>query len=105
MTGDLPQALARLSPPVPFDLVFLDHSKPLYLADLKLLEERCLLKPGTVVIADNVGEVFGAEEYLDYVRNCGRYECENLPATIEYTQIPDAVEISVFRGKEDGATG
>jgi catechol O-methyltransferase len=81
-----------------FDLVFLDHWKPLYLADLKLLEERRLLKPGTVVIADNVGEVFGAEEYLDYVRNCGRYECENLPATIEYTQIPDAVEISVYQG-------
>ena len=61
----------------PFDLVFLDHWKDLYLGDLQLLEERKLLRRGSVVVADNVGKVFGAERYLDYVRNCGRYDSAN----------------------------
>ncbi len=82
----------------PFDLVFLDHWKDLYLGDLQLIEEHQLLRPGSVVVADNVGEVFGADRYLDYVRGCGRYESENRVATIEYTNLPDAVEISVFKG-------
>ncbi len=82
----------------PFDLVFLDHWKELYTTDLQTLEKHALLRPGSVVVADNVGEIFGAEKYLDYVRTCGRYESEHRPATIEYTQIPDAVEISVYRG-------
>jgi catechol O-methyltransferase len=77
-----------------FDLIFLDHWKDLYLPDLKLMESRGLLKSGTVVVADNVGEIFGAEKYLDYVRNSGSYHSENRPATIEYTNLPDAVEIS-----------
>jgi hypothetical protein len=48
------------------------------------------------VVADNVGKIFDADIYLDYVRNCGHYESENRPATIEYTSMPDAVEISVY---------
>ncbi|MDG2304123.1 MAG: class I SAM-dependent methyltransferase [Candidatus Binatia bacterium] len=82
----------------PFHLVFLDHWKDLYRGDLELLEKSGQLRPGSIVVADNVGEVFGAADYLEYVRNCGRYDSENRPATIEYTQIPDAVEISVYRG-------
>lgn len=70
----------------------------MYRSDLELLEKSGLLHPGSIVVADNVGEVFGAADYLDYVRNCGRYDSENRPATIEYTQIPDAVEISIYRG-------
>ncbi len=81
-----------------FDLVFLDHWKDLYLKDLQLLEEHELIGPGSVVVADNVGELFGADVYLNYVRNCGRYDSTNRPATIEYTSLPDAVEISVYRG-------
>lgn len=82
----------------PFDLVFLDHWKDLYKVDLQRLEECTLLRAGTTVVADNVGEVFGATKYLDYVRGCGRYDSEHRPATIEYSTIPDAVEISVYRG-------
>lgn len=93
--GSSSKMLATLSEP--FDLVFLDHWKALYLEDLKIIEERGLLHPGSIVVADNVGEMFGAEAYLDYVRNCGHYDCENRPATIEYTAMPDAVEISVYR--------
>tara|TARA_Y100001934_G_C12324445_1_gene761812 strand:+ start:1241 stop:1975 length:735 start_codon:yes stop_codon:yes gene_type:complete len=88
-----------------FDLVFLDHWKDLYLDDLKLIESRGLLRDGSVVVADNVGEIFGAEKYLDYVRHCGHYESENRVATIEYTSVPDAVEISVYRDERSGSAG
>lgn len=80
-----------------FDLVFLDHWKDLYKQDLQLIEEKGLVGPGSIVVADNVGEVFGAEVYLDHVRNCGRYDCEHREASIEYTSVPDAVEISTYR--------
>jgi catechol O-methyltransferase len=80
-----------------FDLVFLDHWKNLYKTDLEAIEANGLLRPGSIVVADNVGPIFGAAKYLDYVRNCGRYESENRVATIEYSSIPDAVEISTYR--------
>jgi catechol O-methyltransferase len=79
-----------------FDLVFLDHWKDLYKTDLKLIEQRELIGPGSIVVADNVGEIFNPGDYLDYVRNCGRYTSENREASIEYTSLADAVEISVF---------
>jgi catechol O-methyltransferase len=81
----------------PFDLVFLDHWKDLYKSDLQLIEQRELIGPGSIVVADNVGKIFAPEPYLDYVRNCGHYDCESRQATIEYTSVPDAVEISVYR--------
>lgn len=80
-----------------FDLVFLDHWKDLYTADLQLIEQCALVGPGSIVVADNVGKIFAPERYLDYVRNCGHYDCEHREATIEYTSVPDAVEISVYR--------
>ncbi len=52
--------------------------------------------PGTIVVADNVGDVFDPHEYLAYVRTCGRYESEYREATIEYTDLPDGVEISLW---------
>ena len=79
-----------------FDLIFLDHWKDLYKQDLQLIERRGLIGPGSIVVADNVGDIFSPEEYLDYVRNCGHYTSENRPAKIEYTSVPDAVEISVY---------
>ncbi len=80
-----------------FDLVFLDHWKNLYKSDLMLMEERGLVGPGTVVVADNVGDLFEPDEYLHYVRTSGRYDSEHRAATIEYTNVADAVEISVRR--------
>ncbi len=82
----------------PFDLVFLDHWKDLYEPDLVLLEKHRLLRPGSIVVADNVGPLFGAESYLEYVRTCGRYDSEHRRATVEYSEMEDAVEISIFRG-------
>ena len=81
----------------PFDVVFLDHWKDLYKRDLQAIETSGLLRPGSIVVADNVGESFNPTEYLEYVRTCGRYESEHLPATVEYSTLPDAVEVSVFR--------
>jgi catechol O-methyltransferase len=81
----------------PFDLVFLDHWKDLYKEDLKAIEAKGLLRPGSIVVADNVGPLFGAIPYLEYVRNCGHYETEHREATLEYSTIPDAVEISIYR--------
>jgi catechol O-methyltransferase len=82
----------------PFDLVFLDHWKDLYKEDLQRIEELGLIKPGSIVVADNVGEIFSPEAFLDYLRNCGRFDCEHREAAIEYTAVPDAVEIAVYRG-------
>lgn len=83
----------------PFQLVFFDHWKDLYLPDLKLLEASELLSQGCIVVADNVGPLFGAEPYLSYVRGCGRYDSENRPAKVEYSDLPDAVEISIWKGE------
>ena len=82
----------------PFDIVFLDHWKDLYKRDLQAIEANHLLRAGSIVVADNVGESFNPAEYLEYVRTCGHYECEHRPATVEYSTLPDAVEISVFQG-------
>ena len=80
-----------------FDLVFLDHWKDLYKDDLQAIEAKGLLKPGSLVVADNVGESFNPTAYLEYVRTCGHYESEHRESTIEYHTLPDAVEISVYR--------
>lgn len=81
----------------PFDLVFIDHWKDLYLPDLERIEKHDLLREGSIVVADNVG-FFDAEDYLTHVRTCGHYDSTNYPLSVEYRDdIPDAVEISVYR--------
>jgi len=82
----------------PFDVIFLDHWKDLYKRDLIAIETNSLIRPGSIVVADNVGESFNPAEYLEYVRTCGRYDSEHRPATVEYSDLPDAVEVSVFKG-------
>ncbi len=85
----------------PFDLVFLDHWKDLYKTDLQLLEKHGLLRPGSIVVADNTGDLFSPHAYVDYVRTCGRYDSESREASIEYySHLPDAVEVSVYRGPD-----
>ena len=81
----------------PFDLVFLDHWKDAYKEDLISIETAGLLRPGSLVVADNVGPLFDPAEYLEYVRTCGHYDCEHRESTLEYSDQPDAVEISVYR--------
>ena len=84
-----------------FDLVFLDHWKDLYKQDLQAIEAKGLLKPGSIVVADNVGESFNPTAYLEYVRTCGHYDSEHRESTIEYHTLPDAVEISVYQLETD----
>jgi len=82
----------------PFDLVFLDHWKDLYLPDLQRLERHGCLRPGSVVVADNVG-LFDVTPYLDYVRTSGRYDSTGHESTVEYVDsLRDAVEVSIYRG-------
>jgi catechol O-methyltransferase len=50
------------------ELMFLDHWKAAYPADLKLCEQLGMVSQGTVVAADNV-ICPGAPEYLEYVRS------------------------------------
>jgi catechol O-methyltransferase len=93
--GPSSEVLATLSGQ--FDLVFLDHWKDLYRGDLQLIEQKELIVAGSIVVADNVGDIFAPDAYLNYVRSCGKYDSEHREATIEYTNVPDAVEISVYK--------
>ena len=84
--GDALQVIATLSGK--FDFAFIDAEKSEYYQYLKLVEDK-LIK-GSVVFADNAGvfaDLMG--DYLDYVRNSGKYNSR-------YVQVgEDGVEISV----------
>lgn len=71
-----------------FDMVFLDAAKDEYSEYLKLSEKK--LERGGVVFADNV-KMSGHDmrDYLDYVRNSGRYKSEYIGVGF------DGVEISM----------
>ncbi|KAJ1417050.1 S-adenosyl-L-methionine-dependent methyltransferase [Ochromonadaceae sp. CCMP2298] len=73
------------------DLLFVDHDKAAYLADLRLLEG--LLHPGSVVVADNVLS-FGQPltEYLAHVRDpLGPYRSSQLhEGFVEYCGLGDS---------------
>lgn len=80
-----------------FDLIFLDAVKSEYLQYLKLIEVNELMKKGSVVIADNVllyeNEM---KDYLEYVRNSGRYDSQTTESTLEFNKnVKDALETSV----------
>jgi caffeoyl-CoA O-methyltransferase len=86
ITGNALEVIPTLQGP--FDFVFIDAEKNEYFQYLKLMEDK--LHTDTVVFADNAG-VFADQmsEYLDYVRNSGRYRSR-------YVQVgEDGVEISV----------
>jgi catechol O-methyltransferase len=50
------------------DVVFLDHYKPAYVKDLKIMESLGIIRVGSVLAADNVIEP-GNPTYLEYVRS------------------------------------
>ncbi|KAF2761688.1 catechol O-methyltransferase [Pseudovirgaria hyperparasitica] len=50
------------------DVVFLDHYKPAYVKDLKIMESLGVIRVNTVLVADNVIEP-GNPTYLEYVRS------------------------------------
>jgi len=78
-----------------FDMVFLDATKEEYLKYLKLAEKN--LNKNAVVVADNVG-IFekSMNDYLEYVRNSGRYKSRTIQTELEfYEDVKDAIEISI----------
>jgi catechol O-methyltransferase len=79
----------------PFDLIFIDHLKEAYLADLRALEQAGLVREGTTVVSDNV-VIFARqlEAYLRHVRHSGAYT-----STLHQpTPDGDGIEVSVRRG-------
>jgi predicted O-methyltransferase YrrM len=75
-------------------MVFLDGTKEEYFKYLKLVEKN--LEKGAVVVADNVG-IFETSmyDYLEYVRNSGRYNSRALETELEFNRnVKDAIEIS-----------
>jgi predicted O-methyltransferase YrrM len=77
-----------------FDMVFLDGTKEEYFKYLKLVEKN--LEKGAVIVADNVG-IFETSmyDYLEYVRNSGRYNSRALETELEFNRnVKDAIEIS-----------
>ncbi|WWC89626.1 uncharacterized protein L201_004551 [Kwoniella dendrophila CBS 6074] len=73
--------------PLKFDMVFLDHLKPLYTIDIKVLEEEGLVGPGTVLIADNVVKP-GNPAYLSWVRATPEQKRKSLQAPRLTSQPP-----------------
>ena len=63
------------------DLLFLDHVEALYDVDLKACETLGLLKPGSLVVADNVVRP-GAPQYREYVRAHPKWETKGVKALI-----------------------
>src|SRR6266487_5058585 len=92
IVGDALEIIPKLNEK--FDMVFLDGTKEEYFKYLKLVEKN--LKKGAVVMADNVG-VFETSmyDYLEYVRNSGRYNSRALETELEFNRdVKDAIEIS-----------
>ena len=71
-----------------FDMVFIDAEKSEYRDYLRLVEDK--LHKGSVIVADNAG-IFAHEmrDYLDYVRNSGKYSSRYVPVG------EDGLEVSV----------
>lgn len=82
------------------DLLFIDHVKGLYLPDLQLALSLGVLRPGSVVIADNV-LVPGAPEYKAWILGPGKqwFDTTIHKTFVEYSRVPDEVLVSVYKGE------
>ena len=78
--GDARKTLAQLEGQ--FDFAFLDARKEDYLKYLKLIEPK--LKPGSVIVADNVIRSAKAmQDFLDYIQNNTNYDTVIIRASME----------------------
>jgi len=65
-----------------FDFVFIDAVKQDYFKYLKLIEPK--LKPGAVIVADNVIRYAGAmKDFLDYIQKSPKYDTVIIRASME----------------------
>ena len=83
------------------DLVFIDHDKKAYLPDLNLILEQAWLRPGAVVVADNI-RFPGAPEYRAYMQaeEGRRWRTTEHETHLEYQSvIKDLVLVSEYLGQ------
>lgn len=85
-TGDALQIIPKID--MEFDMVFIDAAKNQYFDYLELCEGK--IRKNGVVFADNV-KIFANQmkDYLDYIRNSGKYQSEFIDVGF------DGVEISI----------
>ena len=99
INGDALEIIPRLKSK--FNMIFLDAAKSEYLKYLQLIEKYSLLNKRAVVVADNV-LIYENEmkDYLDYVRNSGRYISRTTETSLEFTKnVKDALEVSINADK------
>ena len=95
INGDAKKVIPSLE--VKFNMIFLDDAKREYLKYLQLVEQYGLLEKRAVIVADNV-ILFEDEmkDYLDYVRDSGKYLSHTTETSLEFTNnVTDALEVSV----------
>ena len=95
INGDALEIIPRLKSK--FNMIFLDATKSEYLKYLQLIEKYSLLNKRAVVVADNV-LIYENEmkDYLDYVRNSGKYISRTTETSLEFSKnIKDALEVSI----------
>ncbi|KAG6577833.1 Catechol O-methyltransferase [Phytophthora cinnamomi] len=83
------------------DVFFMDHDKRQYLSDFKLIEQSGLLKPGAVVVTDNVLSPGpgGLPAFLEYVRSNAKFASVLHESFVEYqAELKDGVEVSTYVG-------
>lgn len=81
----------------PFDFIFLDHAKKLYMKDLLLLESNFCINEETVVVADNVKLAEASVlPYLEHVRK--HYQSCYHSAYVSYGNELDGLEESTSFG-------
>lgn len=94
INGDALEIIPRLKSK--FNMIFLDATKSEYLKYLQLIEKYSLLNKRAVIVADNV-LIYENEmkDYLDYVRNSGKYISRTTETSLEFSKnVKDALEVS-----------
>eukprot|EP00455_Lapot_gusevi_P057256 TRINITY_DN969_c0_g1_i3.p1 TRINITY_DN969_c0_g1~~TRINITY_DN969_c0_g1_i3.p1 ORF type:complete len:252 (+),score=57.38 TRINITY_DN969_c0_g1_i3:79-834(+) len=76
------------------DLLLIDHLKNLYVSDMKVVESLNLLRPGAVVIADNIIQP-GAPEYKAYMESHQGFTSQLHMSHAQYSSNIDAVMLSI----------
>jgi len=85
--------------PGSLDLLFVDHDKTAYLADLLSILDRGWLHPGSIVVADNI-LIPGSPKYRGYMREQQgkRWQTVEHKTHGEYGSMPDLLLESEFLG-------
>ena len=97
INGDALEIIPRLKSKFKFNMIFLDATKSEYLKYLQLIEKYSLLNKRAVIVADNV-LIYENEmkDYLDYVRNSGKYISRTTETSLEFSKnVKDALEVSI----------